>query len=204
MKLKSQTTTKKRIKNIHPGEILLKDFLEPMKISRYRLAKETGIPESRLSAIVRGQQGITADAAHRLARFFGTSPELWTGLQSDYDLEETERKSSSIYESIRPLVMANWKQFYVFYLSLCNRMRTVKCILFAPLMLLFCNYFAKLYWPFYQETYFRFRKGLDHPAGPFYNWDTISTAFLASSPHDGTKAPPASHLEGLCVLNRSR
>ena len=97
----------KKVTNIHPGEILLKDFLEPMGISRYRLAKETGIPESRLYAIVHGLQGVTADTAHRLARFFGTSPELWTGLQSDYDLEETERKSARIYESIRPLAMAN-------------------------------------------------------------------------------------------------
>jgi addiction module HigA family antidote len=85
--------------------ILQKDFLDAMGLSRYRLARETGIPESRLYAIVHGKQGISADTAHRLSKYFGTSPELWMGLQSSYDLEEAEKKSSESYSDIQPLAV---------------------------------------------------------------------------------------------------
>jgi len=72
---------------IHPGEVLLHDFLEPMGITQYRLAKDIHVPARRINQIVHGQRAITADTALRLARYFGTSAELWTGLQSHFDLE---------------------------------------------------------------------------------------------------------------------
>jgi len=73
--------------NIHPGEILLEEFLKPMGISQYRLAKETGISPMRVSEIVRGKRAVTADSALRLARYFGTSVKFWMGLQDDYEVE---------------------------------------------------------------------------------------------------------------------
>ncbi len=77
-----------KLKNIHPGEVLLEEFLNPMEISAYRLAKETFIPQTRISDIVKGRRRITADTALRFSRFFGNSAEFWLGLQNDYDLEE--------------------------------------------------------------------------------------------------------------------
>ena len=71
---------------IHPGEILREEFLKPMGISINRLARDIVVPPGRISEIVNGKRGITADTALRLARFFGTSPEVWLGLQSEYDL----------------------------------------------------------------------------------------------------------------------
>jgi len=71
---------------IHPGEILREEFLKPMGISMNRLARDIVVPPGRISEIVNGKRGITADTALRLARFFGTSPEVWLGLQSEYDL----------------------------------------------------------------------------------------------------------------------
>jgi addiction module HigA family antidote len=71
---------------IHPGEILREEFLKPMGISINRLARDVVVPPGRISEIVNGKRGITADTALRLARFFGTSPEVWLGLQADYDL----------------------------------------------------------------------------------------------------------------------
>ena len=100
LKLKSQTTTKRKVANIHPGEVLKLDFLEPMAISAYRLAQDTGIPESRLSEILRGRRAITADTAIRLARYFGTSESLWLGLQNDYDIEEAQRSKAKDYARI--------------------------------------------------------------------------------------------------------
>jgi len=72
---------------IHPGEILLEEFLNPMGISQYRLAKAMNVYPRKVNEIVHGQRAITADTALRLARFFGTSPELWMNLQAHYDLE---------------------------------------------------------------------------------------------------------------------
>jgi addiction module HigA family antidote len=77
-----------KLNNIHPGEILLEEFLVPMEISAYRLAKETFIPQTRISEITKGKRRITADTALRFAKYFGTSAKFWMGLQDDYDLEE--------------------------------------------------------------------------------------------------------------------
>jgi len=77
-----------RIQNIHPGEVLEEEFLKPLKITAYRLAKETKIPQTRVSDILKGRRRITADTALRLSKFFGTSAQFWLGLQNDYDLEE--------------------------------------------------------------------------------------------------------------------
>ncbi len=87
-----QTTTEERLGNIHPGEVLLKDFLEPMGISAYRLSKETHISQTRISEIIHGRRRITADTALRFKSFFGTSAEFWLGLQDNFDLEEESLK----------------------------------------------------------------------------------------------------------------
>ena len=92
-----------RLKNIHPGEILLKEFMLPFSITGYRLSKNTGIPQTRITAIVMGNRGITADTALRLSKYFGNSAKLWLGLQDDYDLEEQERAIGSDINSIKPL-----------------------------------------------------------------------------------------------------
>ncbi len=77
-----------RLPNIHPGEILLEEFLKPLEISAYRLAKDINIPQTRVSLILKGKRRITADTALRLSAFFGTTPQFWLGLQDDYDIEE--------------------------------------------------------------------------------------------------------------------
>jgi addiction module HigA family antidote len=82
----------KKLPNIHPGEVLLEEFLKPMGISAYRLAKETKLPQTRISEIVKGKRRITADTALRVAKFLGTTPKFWLGLQDDYDLEEQQEK----------------------------------------------------------------------------------------------------------------
>ena len=92
-----------RLKNIHPGEVLLKEFMLPFNITGYRLSKNTGIPQTRITAIVMGNRGITADTALRLSKYFGNSAKLWLGLQDDYDLEEQERAIGSDINSIKPL-----------------------------------------------------------------------------------------------------
>jgi addiction module HigA family antidote len=79
------------LKNIHPGEVLLEEFLLPMGISQNALARAVGVPPSRIYEIVLGKRGISADTALRLARAFGTSEAFWMGLQADYDLEETRK-----------------------------------------------------------------------------------------------------------------
>ena len=84
----------KRLPNIHPGEILLEEFLNPLGISQNRLARAMDVPPRRINEIVHGKRAVTADTALRLARALGTSEQFWMGLQADYDLEEA-RKSSS-------------------------------------------------------------------------------------------------------------
>jgi addiction module HigA family antidote len=79
------------LKNIHPGEVLLEEFLLPMGISQNALARAVGVPPRRINEIVLGKRGISADTALRLARAFGTSEAFWMGLQADYDLEETRK-----------------------------------------------------------------------------------------------------------------
>lgn len=91
----------KTLKNIHPGEVLKEEFLDPLEISAYRLAKETRIPQTRIADIIHQRRRITADTALRLAKFFGTTPRFWTGLQDDYDLEEQEKAISKDLEAIR-------------------------------------------------------------------------------------------------------
>ncbi|MFN3802402.1 HigA family addiction module antitoxin [Belliella pelovolcani] len=92
-----------KLKNIHPGEILLEEFLIPMEISAYKLAKETFIPQTRVSEIIKGNRRITADTALRLSKFFGTSPKFWLGLQDDFDLEEEQDLKSKELEKIIPV-----------------------------------------------------------------------------------------------------
>ena len=82
--------TNKNLPPIHPGEILLEEFLRPMGISQYRLAKDISVSPRRINEIVHGKRGITADTALRLGRFFGMSPQFWLNLQNRYDLEVTE------------------------------------------------------------------------------------------------------------------
>lgn len=77
-----------KLKNIHPGEVLLHEFLEPLSISAYRLSKDTGIPQTRVSQIIKGKRRVTADTALRLSAYFGNSAKFWLGLQVDYDLED--------------------------------------------------------------------------------------------------------------------
>ena len=78
----------KKLPNVHPGEILDEEFLKPLSLSAYRLAKETNIPQTRISQIIKGNRRITADTALRFSKFFGNSPRFWLGLQDDFDLEE--------------------------------------------------------------------------------------------------------------------
>ncbi|MDT8386628.1 MAG: HigA family addiction module antitoxin [Thiogranum sp.] len=82
-----------KLPNIHPGEILLEEFLEPMGISQNRLARAMGVPPRRINEIVHGKRAVTADTAIRLALALGTSEQFWMGLQADFDLEEA-RKSA--------------------------------------------------------------------------------------------------------------
>ena len=92
-----------RLANIHPGEILLEEFLKPLEITAYRLSKSIGIPQTRTSQIIKGKRGITADTALRLSKYFGTSPKFWLGLQDDYDLEEQINKLESELNKIETL-----------------------------------------------------------------------------------------------------
>lgn len=81
----------KKLRNIHPGEVLKEEFLDPFEISQNRLAREISVPPRRINEIVLGKRGISADTAIRLARYFGTSESFWMGLQADYDIEEAKR-----------------------------------------------------------------------------------------------------------------
>jgi len=93
MKSRSSTTTRKhptgpdRLPPVHPGEVLLEEFLKPMSITQYRLAKDISVPPRRINEIVLNKRGITADTALRLGRYFGTSEQFWLNLQSEYDLD---------------------------------------------------------------------------------------------------------------------
>ena len=80
-----------RLSNIHPGEVLLEEFLKPHNISAYRLSKDIGIPQTRTSEIIKGNRSITADTALRLSYYFGNSAKFWLGLQNDFDLEKQRK-----------------------------------------------------------------------------------------------------------------
>jgi len=82
----------KKMKPIHPGEVLLEEFLNPMGISQYRLAKDTSVPARRINEIVHGARAVTADTALRLGRYFGTSAQFWLNLQTHFDLEVQKDK----------------------------------------------------------------------------------------------------------------
>lgn len=92
---------------VHPGEILLEEFLKPLTVSQYRLAKEIRVPARRINEIVHGQRRISADTALRLARFFGTSERFWINLQARYDLEVEKDRLGDALEGIRPLSAAS-------------------------------------------------------------------------------------------------
>ena len=91
----------RRLPNIHPGEILLEEFLRPLEITAYRLAKDTEIPQTRISQIIKGKRRITADTALRLASYFGTSAKFWLGLQDDYDIEAESKDKQDILTKIK-------------------------------------------------------------------------------------------------------
>ena len=92
-----------RLPNVHPGEVLLEEFLKPMAISAYRLAKETKLSQTRISEIIRMKRGITAETALRFSKYFGNSAEFWLGLQNDCDLEENRIAPKKELDSIRSM-----------------------------------------------------------------------------------------------------
>jgi addiction module HigA family antidote len=91
------------LKNIHPGEVLYHEFLEPLGITAYRLSKATFIPQTRVSEILKGNRRITADTALRLSKYLGTSAKFWLGLQDDYDLEAEHNAKKHSLEHIKPI-----------------------------------------------------------------------------------------------------
>ena len=95
----------KKLPNIHPREVLMEEFLIPMKISSYRLAKQIGIPQTRVSEITKGRRRITADSALRLSKYFGNSPKFWLGLQNDYDIEEEGKLIAEELKAIKKVVV---------------------------------------------------------------------------------------------------
>ena len=92
-----------KLKNIHPGEVLLEEFLVPLNISAYKLAKDIEIPQTRVSQIIKGNRRITANTAVRLSRYFGNSAKFWLGLQDDFDIEEEILAKGSILKSIKAI-----------------------------------------------------------------------------------------------------
>ena len=94
-----------RLPPVHPGEILLEDFLKPMEVSQYRLARALGVPPQRIHDLVHGRRAITADTARRLARAFAMEPQFWLNLQSRYDLETaTDKLQARIEAEVAPLI----------------------------------------------------------------------------------------------------
>lgn len=93
----------KKLKNIHPGEVLSEEFLIPLEVTAYRLSKEIAIPQTRISEIIKGNRRITADTALRLSLFFGNSAKFWLGLQDDFDIEEEKTHKQKDLDLIRKL-----------------------------------------------------------------------------------------------------
>lgn len=91
------------LKNIHPGEVLLEEFLKPLEITAYRLSKDTFIPQTRISQIIKQRRRITADTALRLAKYFGNSAKFWLGLQDDFDIEEVQNNKKDELNSIQTI-----------------------------------------------------------------------------------------------------
>ncbi len=91
----------KKRKNIHPGEVLKEEFLKELNISAYRLSKDTGIPQTRISEIIKGTRRVTADTALRLSKYFGNTAKFWLGLQDDFDLEEEQSNKHAELDNIK-------------------------------------------------------------------------------------------------------
>jgi antitoxin HigA-1 len=92
---------------VHPGEVLLEEFLKPLEVSQYQLAKGIGVPARRINEIVHGQRRISADTALRLARYFGVSERFWMNLQTRYDLETEKDRLGDVLDGIHPLSAAS-------------------------------------------------------------------------------------------------
>lgn len=94
--------TGRRLGSVHPGQVLLKDFIEPLGLTRYRVAKAIGVPQRRIDEVCSGRRSMSADTAIRLGRYFGVEPQLWMNLQSQYDLEiaEGSLSASSVIEIV--------------------------------------------------------------------------------------------------------
>jgi antitoxin HigA-1 len=90
----------KKLKNIHPEEVLQEEFLIPLQVSAYKLSKDIGIPQTRISGILKGNRRVTADTALRLSKYFGNSAKFWLGLQDDFDIEEEMQTKSKELNSI--------------------------------------------------------------------------------------------------------
>lgn len=103
----------KKLANIHPGEVLIEEFLKPMEISAYRLSKDLDIPQTRISQIIKGNRRITADTALRLSSYFGNSAKFWLGLQDDYDIEEERTIQPEIFNRIQLIRIKNTAQHTV-------------------------------------------------------------------------------------------
>ena len=95
-----------RLRNIHPEEVLQEEFLIPLNITPYRLAKETRIPQTRISEIIKGNRRVTADTALRLSQFLGNSAKFWLGLQDDFDIENEILEKQGEFEHIKRFVAA--------------------------------------------------------------------------------------------------
>lgn len=101
-----------RLPPVHPGEVLLEDFMKPLSLSQYRVAKDIGVPPLRISQIVNGKRSVTADTAMRLARYFGTSPDVWLRLQARYDLEVAQIEfGDRIKQEVKVLDKGNYPSF---------------------------------------------------------------------------------------------
>lgn len=96
-----------KLKNIHPGEVLKKEFLEPLEISMYKLSKEILVPQTRMSEIIHGRRSISADTAMRLSIYFGNSANFWLGLQNDYDIEQEMKLNKKEFAKIKE-VKCDW------------------------------------------------------------------------------------------------
>ena len=97
-----------KLNPIHPGEVLLEEFLKPMGLSQNKVALSIGVPSRRINEIVLGKRGVTADTALRLGRYFDMSPQFWLGLQMDYDLDMTADKlAKRLEQEVRPYAMAS-------------------------------------------------------------------------------------------------
>jgi len=96
----------KKLAPVHPGEVLREDFLGPMKLTPYAVARACGVPRTRIERLVREETALTADTALRLARYFGTTPAFWMGIQAQYDLERAEDNAASELDRIEPVQAA--------------------------------------------------------------------------------------------------